>query len=61
MKRAFIVEHKGGQCIATSNGRIIVATTEQEIANGPSRHTTDLDGITVTEWMKEAGVDIDAR
>jgi hypothetical protein len=53
MKRAFIVDHAGVQCIVTYNGRIIVATTEDEITNGPTRLTTDLAELTVTEWLKK--------
>jgi len=53
MKRAFVLTLEDGtECLATKNRRIIVATTEKEILDGPSRHTTDLDTVTVTEWLK---------
>jgi hypothetical protein len=57
MERVFIVDTPEGERVATYEGRVIVATTEQEIAAGPTRHTDDPENrkITVTEWIEAHG------
>jgi hypothetical protein len=53
--RAFIVDTPDGERLASYAGNLIIATTPEEIGQGPSTHTTDLESriITVSQWIKE--------
>lgn len=55
MRRYFIIDTPEGERLATHQGRVIVATTEEEIRLGPSTHTTDMERmeISVSDWIKE--------
>lgn len=43
------------RALATWRGRLIVATTEDEVLQGPSREVADLEEVTVADWMRELG------
>lgn len=56
MRVAFLIDRDGVPVVATSNGKIVIATTGDELREATKTTTwtpvdLDTDTITITQWM----------
>lgn len=63
MRKAFRIKSGDVSAVVTHRGRVIVATSEEEIALGPPGEVFDLDAdqVTVSRWLAEQGHPIEPQ